>query len=140
MNRDLHNNVKFSRGISPVAALTNVNTPIVSQIIDTANFNSTEFVIMTGNDTDADATFTVLVEDGNDSGLSDNATVAAGFLLGTVAQASYTFADDNVTRKIGYIGPKRYVRVTITPANNGAGDIFVAGVWAQAGGHQGPQA
>jgi hypothetical protein len=140
MNRDLHNNLKFSRGISPVAALTNVNTPIVSQIIDTAGFNSCEFVIMTGNDTDADATFTVLVEDGNTPTLTDNATVAAGFLLGTVALASYTFADDNVTKKIGYIGANRYVRVTITPANNGAGDVFVAGVWVQGGGQKGPQA
>lgn len=140
MNRDLHDNIKFSRGISPVAALTNVNTPIVSQIIDTAGFNSTEFVIMTGTDTDADATFAVLVEDGNNSALSDNVEVAAGFLLGTEAGTSYTFADDNVTRKIGYIGAKRYVRVTITPANNGAGDVFVAGVWAQGGGSKGPQA
>lgn len=140
MNRDLHNNLKFSRGISPVAALTNVNTPIVSQIIDTANFNSTEFVIMTGADTDADATFAVLIEDGNNSALSDNAEVAAIYQLGTEAGTSYTFADDNVTRKIGYIGPKRYVRVTITPANNGAGDIFVAGVWVQGGARVAPQA
>lgn len=140
MNRDLHSNIKYSRGISPVAALTNVNTPIVSQIIDTANFNSCEFVILTGTDTDADATFTVLVEDGNNSALSDNATVDPSFLLGTVAQASYTFADDNVTKKIGYIGPKRYVRVTITPANNGAGDIFVAGMWVQGGARVAPQA
>lgn len=141
MNRDLHNSIKYSRGISPVAALTNVNTPIVSQIIDTADFNSTEFVIMTGVDTDADATFTVLFEDGNNSSLTDNAEVtAAGALLGTEPGASYTFADDNVTRKIGYLGAKRYCRVTITPANNGAGDIFVAGVWVQGGASKQPQA
>ena len=38
------------------------------------------------------------------------------------------FADDNKAFKIGYIGPKRYVRVTITPANN-TGNAFIAGGW-----------
>lgn len=137
---DLHNNILVSRGISPVAALTNVNTPIVSQIIDTANFAATEFLLQIGANTDADATFTVLVEDGNNSALSDNAAVADAYLLGTEALASFDFSDDNETRKIGYIGPKRYVRVTVTPANNGAGDIFLAGVWVQAGARKSPQA
>ncbi|MES2126659.1 MAG: hypothetical protein V4463_05250 [Pseudomonadota bacterium] len=138
MNRDLHNNVKFSRGLSPVAATTD-NTAYVSQIIDTANFNSTEFIILTGSLADADATFAVLVEDGNNSALSDNAEVAAAFLLGTEAGTSFTFAADDTTRKIGYIGAKRYVRVTITPANN-TGNVFLAGVWAQAGARTAPQA
>ena len=137
---DLHNTILVSRAISPVAALTNVNTPIVSQIIDTANFDATEFLLQIGANTDADATFTVLVEDGNISSLSDNAAVADAYLLGTEALASFDFSDDNETRKIGYIGPKRYVRVTVTPAGNGAGDIFLAAVWVQAGGRKGPQA
>jgi hypothetical protein len=137
---DLHNNILVSRGISPVAALTNVNTPIVSQIIDTANFDATEFLLQIGANTDADATFTVLVEDGNVSSLSDNAAVADAYLLGTEALASFQYDDDNETRKIGYIGPKRYVRVTVTPANNGAGDIFLAGLWVQSCARKSPQA
>jgi hypothetical protein len=32
------------------------------------------------------------------------------------AAASYTFADDAETRAIGYIGTKRYIRLTVTPA------------------------
>ncbi len=138
--RDMHNCIKVSRGLSPVAALTNANTAFVSQIIDTANFDSTEFLILIGANTDADATFTVLVEDGDASDLSDAAAVADAYLLGTEAGASYDFSDDNETRKIGYIGPKRYVRVTITPANNGAGDAFVAGCWLQCGARVSPQA
>jgi hypothetical protein len=137
---DLHNNILVSRGISPVAALTNVNTPIVSMIIDTANFDATEFLLQIGANTDADVTFTVLVEDGNAANLSDNAAVADAYLLGTEALAGFQYDDDNETRKIGYIGPKRYVRVTVTPANNGAGDIFLAGVWVQAGARKSPQA
>jgi len=125
--RDLMNHVHPVRAISPVAAGTD-NTAIVSQIIDRKGYDSLTFAILAGANTDADATFTVLVEDGDDSGLSDNAAVADEQLVGTEALASFTFADDNETRKIGYIGDKRYVRLTITPANNAAGNIFVAAI------------
>ena len=133
----LHDNIKVSRGISPAAATTN-DDAWVSEIIDTANFDSTEFVICTGSLADADATFTVLFEDGDNSLLTDNAAVADEYLLGTEAGASFTFADDNETRKIGYIGAKRYCRVTVTPANN-TGNAFVAGVWIQSGARVAPQ-
>lgn len=128
MRKDLHNNIYPKRGLSPVAAGTD-NTPYVSQIIDTAGYESVEFVLMIGTNTDADATFTVLFEDGDVSTLTDNAAVADDYLLGTETLASFTFADDNECRKIGYLGTKRYCRVTVTPANNGAGNIFMAGVW-----------
>lgn len=136
---DLHNNILVSRGLSPVVAGTD-NTAYVSQIIDTANFSATEFALMIGANTDADATFTVLVEDGDNSSLTDNAAVADAYLLGTEAGASFDYSDDNETRKIGYIGPKRYARVTVTPANNGAGNIYMAGVWIQCGARKAPQA
>ncbi len=54
----------------------------------------------------------------------DAAAVADTNLLGTEALAGFTFADDDEVRKIGYMGHKRYVRLTITPASNtGAWDI-----------------
>lgn len=132
---DLHNNIKASRGISPAAAVTD-NTAFVSQILDTQGFNMHEFIVQLGSIADADVTFTILVEDGDDSGLSDAASVADAFLLGTEAPA-FLFSDDNKTFKIGYIGPKRYVRVTITPANN-TGNIFLAAIWLQSGGRKPP--
>lgn len=127
-NRDLHNNIHPLVGIAPVAARTD-NTAVVSTIVDTAGYGSCEFVIVTGTNTDADVTFTVLVQDGNASNLSDAANVPDEQLLGTETLASYTFSDDAETRKIGYVGGKRYVRVTVTPASNDAGNIFLAGVW-----------
>jgi hypothetical protein len=126
-SRDLHNSIHVKRGISPAAAIAD-NTPFVSQIVDTAGYESAEFVILTGALADADATFAVLVEDGDVANLSDAAAVADAQLLGTEAQAGFTFADDDKVFKIGYRGPKRYARVTITPANN-LGNAFVAGVW-----------
>lgn len=124
---DLHNSIHTVPLIAPVAARTD-NTAIVSAIIDTRDYGSCELVLITGTNTDADATFTVLVEDGDASNLSDNAAVADAELLGTEVLASFAFGDDVETRKIGYIGNKRYVRMTVTPANNAVGDIFVAGV------------
>lgn len=128
MLRDLHNNIKASRGISPAAAVTD-NTAFVSQIIDTANFASVEFVGLFGAIADADCTFTVLVEHGDQSNLSDAAAVDDAYLLG-VESMGLQYDSDNKTFKIGYLGPKRYVRVTVTPAGN-TGNVFLAGVWIQ---------
>lgn len=126
--RDLHNNLHFVPAITPVAARTD-NTAIVSAIIDTNGYESLEFAIIAGANTDANVTFAVLIEDGEDSDLGDDgAAVADTFLLGTEAQAGFTFSDDGECRKIGYVGNKRYVRMTITPTGNDSGNIFLAAI------------
>ena len=125
---DLHNHIHPKRGLSPVAAGTD-NTALVSEIVDTLGFGSCEFLILIGANTDADATFAVLFEDGDVANLSDHAAVDDKFLLGTELLAGFQFDDDNEVRKIGYVGPKRYCRVTITPTGNNSGNIFIAGIW-----------
>lgn len=131
--RDLANHLSFKRAISPQAARTD-NTPIVSQIIDLAGFEKMCFAINIGENTDTNATFAVLVEHGDAANLSDAAVVPASQLTGTVADAAFTAADDdNSTRKIGYVGPKRYVRLTITPSGNDSGNIFVTALAALSG-------
>ena len=122
--RDLHNNVEVRRAISPVSVAD--NTAQVSQIIDMQGFRSLEFAIAIGSVADADATFTVLVEDGDNSGLSDAAEVSDDNLLGTEATAGFQFDDDDEVRKIGYRGTKRYVRLTITPAANASAALMSA--------------
>lgn len=122
--KDLMNKIHVLRAISPVSVAD--NTAQVSQIIDRQGFESLTFAIATGSLADADATFTVLVEDGAAANLSDAAAVADESLLGTEALAGFTFGDDDETRKIGYIGGKRYVRLTITPVNNAAAAVLSA--------------
>ncbi|NBT49940.1 MAG: hypothetical protein EBV86_01915 [Marivivens sp.] len=122
--QDLHNNVEVRRAISPVSVAD--NTAQVSQIIDMQGFRSLEFAIAIGSVADADATFAVLVEDGDNSGLSDAAAVSDDNLLGTEATAGFQFDDDDETRKIGYRGTKRYVRLTITPAANASAALMSA--------------
>lgn len=129
MGYDIHNTLKFSRGISPAAAVTD-DTAFVSQIIDCANFAATEFVWLAGSIADVDVTFTLLVEHGDNASLTDAAAVPDAQLIGTEANGAPLLSSDNQVGKIGYKGTKRYVRVTITPANN-TGNIFLAGVWVQ---------
>lgn len=135
---DLHNNIKVSRAISPKAAGTD-NTAWVSEILDTANFSANELVIMIGANTDANATFTVLLEEGDNSALSDNSAVADADMLGTELAASWDYSDDNETRKLGYKGTKRYIRATVTPAGNDSGNIYMAALWIQSGARVAPQ-
>ena len=137
-NRSLHSTIKPSRGMSPVAATTD-NTAYVSQILDMKGYDSAEFVWLSGSIADADVTFTVLVEHGDASNLSDAAAVADEDLTNTEASAAPLFSSDDSVGSIGYIGNKRYVRVTITPANN-SGNIFLAGVWLRGHASQQPVA
>lgn len=118
--------------IEPKAAVTD-NTATVSAIIDCQGYDAVTLAWVTGTNADADATVTALLEEGDNSALSDAAAVADADMVsmtnGTApeASASYTFADDVESRAIGYIGTKRYIRLTLTPANN-TGNHFVGGV------------
>lgn len=136
--RDFANSIEVRRAIAPAAATTD-NTPFVSSIIDLAGFGKLVFAILLGSLADADATFAVLIEHGDQANLSDAAAAPDASLTGTEAGAGFTFADDNKVRKIGYVGSKRYVRLTITPANN-TGNVFLAAVAILSSGRYGPTA
>lgn len=122
--QDLHNNIHVKRVLSPVSVAD--TTAQVGQIIDRQGYDSLEYVIAIGSVADADATFTILLEEGDDSGLSDAAAVADANLLGTEALAAFQYDDDNEVRKLGYNGVKRYTRLTITPVNNASAAVLSA--------------
>ncbi len=114
--RDIMNSLHLQPAISPVVVTD--NTAQVSAIIDRSNYDALMFAINVGTLSDADATVAVAVDHGNQSNLSDAASVPAAMLNGTLALAGFKFDDDVETRKIGYVGDKKYVRITLTPANN----------------------
>ena len=134
--RDLAARLDFKRGISPAAATAD-NTAIVSQILDRRGFEAAVFLILTGQLADADATFAVTLEHGDQANLSDATVVPPDQMNGTLASASFDFNSDDQLRKIGYVGGKRYVRARITPANN-TGNAFIAGVWVLGSANQQP--
>lgn len=115
----------------PKAAVTN-NDAQVSEIIDVQGYDSATLNFVVGTLSDADATFTALLEEGDAANLSDNAAVADADMVSQTpgvapeTAASFQYDDDGEVRSIGYIGAKRYIRLTITPANN-TGNLFLGG-------------
>jgi hypothetical protein len=107
--RDLHNNIKVESGLN-ISSIT-TNTTTAGSIIDMQGYGSLEFIIRSGTLTDG--TYTPLVEEGAVSNLSDATAVADADLLGTEAAAAFVSTDDNTIKKIGYIGAKRYVRLSL---------------------------
>lgn len=124
--KDLFDNILAETAIAPAAAVTN-DTAFVSAIADRSKGEGLTFLGLHGQNDDGNTTYTVLVEDGDDPALADNAAVPDAYLLGVEAMG-LDYSKDSKTFKIGYIGPKRYVRVTITPANN-TGNAFICGAW-----------
>lgn len=123
--RDMKNSIEVRPVLDPFTITD--NTPYVGATIDSLGYESLTYAIATGTLADADATFAVLLEEGDESDMSDAAAVADADLLGTEAAAGFTFADDGETRTLGYVGNKRYTRLTITPSGN-SGNAPVAAV------------
>ena len=122
MNNDLLNNIDVKRVISPVSVAD--TTAQVGQS-STARVRLRHVPDRHRQHRDADATFTVLLEESDASG-SGFAAVADADLLGTEALAGFQFDDDNECRKLGYIGSKRYTRLTITLVNNASAALLSA--------------
>lgn len=114
--KDMTNCINVKRVISPVSSAD--TTALVGEIIDRQGFDSLTYLIATGSIGDADATFAVLLEESDASNMASATAVADADLLGTEALAGFQFDDDNECRKLGYIGGKRYTRLTITPTAN----------------------
>jgi len=109
-----------TRTIKQAHAYANVtdNTPFVSGIIDTANALGVNFAVHVHAAADADTTITALLEDSDNSGMSPATAVADEYLVGTEAGMALQFDSETKVAKIGYLGHKRYVRLTLTSANN----------------------
>lgn len=134
--KDQLNDITITRAITP--AVVSDGTAQVGPIIDRQGFNSVTFAIVLGTLADADATWTVTLEHGDNSGLSDTAAVPAADLVGTYAGAGFAFGDDNECREIGYIGTKRYLRMTIDDVVANTGAAPMAAVCILGNAQQGP--
>lgn len=115
--RDLHDNVRVKRSISPVAVGT-TGTGVTGKVVDRAGYSGVEFVVDFGTITATAAVFTVTVKEGDATG--SMASVADADLLGTEALAGITATatrtsgvSKNISKRIGYKGSKRYVSCSI---------------------------
>lgn len=123
--RDLMNSIHPVVSIAPV--VVGDNTAAVGVAIDRSGYDSLTYLIATGTLADVDATFAVLLEHADDNGSGSPGAYEAvpdDQLVGTEALAGFTFAADVATRKLGYVGGKKWTRLTITPSgNSGAAPI-----------------
>jgi hypothetical protein len=114
--RDLHDQIRILRSISPVAIGT-TGTGKTGAIVDRSGYDSVEFEISYGTVTATNAVFTVVVKEGDVTGTMTS--IADGDLIGTEALAGLAAASSrtsgtskNVTKRLGYTGLKRYVQVS----------------------------
>jgi hypothetical protein len=128
--RDMTNNILVKRVLSPVSVAD--NTAAVGEIVDRLGYESLTYIIATGSLADADAAFAVLLEESDASDMTGAAAVADADMISQTAgtapetAAGFTFADDNEVRKLGYVGNKRYTRLTITPSANASAALLSA--------------
>ena len=120
--RDLHNNVKVEVALNTSAISTDTTTN--GNIIDMQGFGAIEFIIQSGTLTDG--AYTPLIEEDDAADLATATAVADSDLLGTEAAAAFALADDDAVTKIGYIGNKRYVRLSIVSASTSTGGTLSA--------------
>src|SRR5690606_37504302 len=134
------NNITVRPVIAPAANKDLGTTPLVGAIIDRAGYEALTYAIVTGTLSDANATYAVLLEESDAANMDGAEAVDDAHLIGTEADAGFTFGDDGETRKLGYIGHKRYTRLTITPTGADDGDSPIAAVAILARPHEAPAA
>ncbi len=125
MLRDLVNSIHTVIAIAPVVVTD--GTAQKSAAIDVRGMRSVTFVIALGTLADADATWDVVIKEGNTTTQTSHTAVADADLIGTETLASFAFGDDGETRKIGYKGVSDYVSIEIDDvvANTGNAPLCV---------------
>ncbi len=106
---DMHTTIEPVVGLN-TTSVTSASAE-VGESIDTDGFESLEFIIQSGT---LGETLTPLVEESDDDFSTSN-VVDSDFLLGTIANATFTALEDDSVKRIGYVGKKQFVRLTLTP-------------------------
>ena len=114
MNFDLYSNIDIAQSLSPAARTTSVN----GTGIDLQGYQAAVFELSTGVITDGTHTLDLQESDDNSAFTS----IAASDLLGT--ESTIALTDDNVIKRCGYIGTKRYIRVAMTLSGTTTGGVY----------------
>lgn len=110
---DLKSNISNLNAFTPAAISTDTTTAGVE--IDTLGFESLTFLMRASTYTDG--TYTPLIQESDTSG-SGYAAVADNDLIGTEADAALSAAG---VSRIGYVGTKRYVKLSFVSASTSTG-------------------
>lgn len=128
--RDLHNNIKVARVISPISpAATGV---ISGQVVDLNGFEQVEFIIAAGAQTTTGIGVVPIIKAGAATG--SLASAADSTLLGSVATGQEAAANlsgvagANSQKKIGYKGSSRYATCDLAVTGAATGVYSVTAV------------
>lgn len=122
--REITTNLRNEIAVDIQAITTDTTT--VGNIINAADFDhGVNFTFVSGVVTDGD--YDVLIEDGDDPALSDAAAVADAQLIGqdptsaTAPEAQAQISASDEIKKIGYVGAKAFVRMSIVSTSTSSG-------------------
>jgi hypothetical protein len=119
--QDLHSNIKVVPALTPRAAIA-TDTTTAGTAVDLQGFEACVFAIASGVLTDG--SYTPLIEESDDN--SSYSAVADADLMSTEAAEAFAATDDAEVHKIGYIGHKRYVRLSMVAASTTSGGFLAA--------------
>ena len=117
MSNDLHNKTRVLRVVSPVAVGT-TGTGKTGAVIDKQGFGGVEFIVSYGTVTATNAAFTVVMKEGDVTGtltsVADADMLGTETLAGLATGVRTSGTTKNVTKRVGYVGAKRYVNLSIS--------------------------
>lgn len=124
---DLHHDIDAVVAFDTQLIASDITT--VGNIIDMKGKLAIDFAILSGVLTDGD--YTVILEEGDDSGLSDAANIPAARLLGGqgpagVALPKFELTDDDTIFRVGFFKLKRFVRLSLLSDNTTTGGTLGA--------------
>ena len=128
---DLHSNIRVKSVIAPIAI--GANATKTGAIIDRQGYGGVEFVTSYGAVTTTGTIVTVVIKEGDVTGTLTS--VADADLLGTEALASLAAGarvagtGKEVTKRVGYVGNKRYVQLnTVSTGTTSVGCVGAAAI------------
>lgn len=101
-------------------ATISTDTTTVGSIIDTADFNLGLMLAVIAS-AYADGTYTLLIEESDDSGMSGAVAVTGDNLIGSLPVLSAVTAAGAVLETVGVFGTLRYIRVSLVSASTTTG-------------------
>lgn len=128
--KDLHSNIKQMLALSPVALGATGSS--AGKIIDRKGYGGVEFLVGYGAITTTGTVVTAIVKEGDATGslasVADADLVGTEALAGLAAGARTSGTSQQVVKRIGYKGIKRYVQLTLVNTGTTSAGLF----WADA--------
>ena len=128
---ELHSNIKQTRVIGPVAIGANATKS--GKVIDRQGYYGVEFVVSYGAVTTTGSIVTLVMKEGDVTGtltsVADGNMLGTEALAGLAAGARTSGTGQNVVKRVGYKGIKRYVTIdSVSTGTTSVGCIGVAAV------------